>query len=96
MMTAAAKLSREGRWWGDRDDDDGEEEVVVVEVDDNDKIDSVDKILGQNPNNPSLTMAGRAAVACDVAAAAGNEGGGGGGVRRRRVALVTSTSRGRV
>ncbi len=35
-------LSREGRRWGDRDDNAGEEEVV--EVDDNDKIDSVDKI----------------------------------------------------
>jgi hypothetical protein len=42
MMTAAAMLSREGRRLGNRDDDDGEEEVV--EVDDNDKIDSVDKI----------------------------------------------------
>ncbi len=42
MMTAAAMLSREGRRWGDRDDNDCEEEVV--EVDDNDKIDSVDKI----------------------------------------------------
>jgi hypothetical protein len=42
MMTAAAMLSREGRWWGDRNDNDGEEEVV--EVDDNGKIDSVDKI----------------------------------------------------
>ena len=42
MMTAAAMLSCERRRWGYRDDDDGEEEVV--EVDDNDKIDSVDKI----------------------------------------------------
>ena len=42
MITAAAMLSREGRPWGRWDDDDGEEEVV--EVDDNDKIDSVDKI----------------------------------------------------
>jgi hypothetical protein len=42
MMTAAAMLSRESRRWGDRDNDDGEEKVV--EVDDNDKIDSVDKI----------------------------------------------------
>ena len=41
-MTAVAMLSRECRRWGDRDDDDGEEEVV--EVDDNNKIDSVDKI----------------------------------------------------
>jgi len=40
-------------------------------------------------------MVGRAAVACDVAAAAGDEGGGS-GVWRRSVALVTSTSRGRV
>jgi hypothetical protein len=29
-MMAAAMLSRESRWWGDRDDDDGEEEVVDV------------------------------------------------------------------
>ncbi len=35
-------LSREGRRWGDRDDNDRKEEVV--EVDNNDKIDSVDKI----------------------------------------------------
>ena len=42
MMTAAAMLSRESRRWGDHDNDDGKEEVV--EVDDNDKIDSVDKI----------------------------------------------------
>jgi hypothetical protein len=36
MMSAAALLSREGRWWGDCDDNDGKEEVVEVEVDDND------------------------------------------------------------
>jgi hypothetical protein len=42
LMMVAAMLSREGRRWGDRDDNAGEEEVV--EVDDNDKIDSVDKI----------------------------------------------------
>ena len=41
-MTAAAMLSCKSRRWGYRNDDDGEEEVV--EVDDNDKIDSVDKI----------------------------------------------------
>ena len=34
-MTAAARLSRESRRWGDRNDDDGKEKVV--EVDDNDK-----------------------------------------------------------
>ena len=34
-MTAAARLSRESRRWGDRNDDDGKEEVV--EVDDNDE-----------------------------------------------------------
>ncbi len=42
MMASAAMLSREGRRWGDHADNDSEEEVV--EVDDNDKIDSVDKI----------------------------------------------------
>ena len=34
-MTAAAMLSRKGRWWGVRDNDDSEEEVV--EVDDSNK-----------------------------------------------------------
>ena len=42
MMTAVAMFSRKSRQWGYRDDDDGEEEVV--EVDNKDKIDSVDKI----------------------------------------------------
>ena len=42
MMTVAAMLSRESRRWGDHGNDDGKEEVV--EVDNNDKIDSVDKI----------------------------------------------------
>ena len=41
-MMAAAMMSQEGRRWGDCDDNDGKEEVV--EVDDNDKIYSVDKI----------------------------------------------------
>ena len=41
-MTVAAMLSRESRQRGYRDNNDGEEEVV--EVDDNEKIDSVDKI----------------------------------------------------
>jgi len=41
-MMSAAMLSREGRRWGNRNNNDGEEEVV--EVDNNDKIDSVDKI----------------------------------------------------
>ena len=35
MMTAAAMLSREGRWRGIRDNDDDEEEVV--EMDDSDE-----------------------------------------------------------
>ncbi len=41
-MMVAEMLSRVGKWWGNRDDDDGKEEVV--EGDDNNKIDSVDKI----------------------------------------------------
>ena len=41
-MTAAEMLSQEGRRWGNSNDNDGNEEVV--EVDNNDKIDSVDKI----------------------------------------------------
>ena len=41
-MPAAEMLSQEGRRWGNRNDNDGNEEVV--EVDNNDKIDSVDKI----------------------------------------------------
>jgi hypothetical protein len=41
-MMAVAMLSRKSRQWGYRDNDDGKEEVV--EVDNKDKIDSVDKI----------------------------------------------------